>query len=57
MQLAEVVRVYQRSRSISDAGRTLFAVSRLARRTANDADRFQKYLARLELAWDNVRGA
>jgi transcriptional regulatory protein RtcR len=57
VQLAEVVRVCRRSRSISDAGRTLFAVSRLARKTANDADRLQKYLARFALDWDNVRGA
>jgi transcriptional regulatory protein RtcR len=56
VQLAEVVRVCRRSRSISDAGRTLFAVSRLARKTANDADRLQKYLARFGLGWDDVRG-
>ncbi len=54
VQLAEVVRVCQRSRSLSDAGRTLFAVSRLARKTANDADRLQKYLARFRLEWQDV---
>ncbi len=57
VQLAEVVRVCQRSRSLSDAGRTLFAVSRLARKTANDADRLQKYLARFGLDWDDVSHA
>ncbi len=57
VQLTEVVRVCRRSRSISDAGRTLFAVSRLARKTANDADRLQKYLARFALGWDDVRGS
>ena len=56
VQLAEVVRVCQRSRSLSDAGRTLFAVSRLARKTTNDADRLQKYLARFGLGWEDVRG-
>ncbi len=56
VQLAEVIRVCRRSRTLSDAGRTLFAVSRLARRTANDADRLQKYLARFDLAWEDVRG-
>ncbi|MBN8527344.1 MAG: RNA repair transcriptional activator RtcR, partial [Planctomycetes bacterium] len=44
VQLAEVVRICRASRSLSEAGRTLFAISRLARRTANDADRLQKYL-------------
>ncbi len=57
VQLAEVIRVCRRSRSLSDAGRTLFAVTRLARKTANDADRLQKYLARFDLHWDDVRQA
>ncbi|MCK6491603.1 MAG: RNA repair transcriptional activator RtcR [Planctomycetes bacterium] len=56
VQLAEVVRVCRRSRTLSEAGRTLFASSRLARRTANDADRLQKYLARFDLDWERVRG-
>ncbi len=54
VQLAEVVRVCRRSRSQSEAGRTLFARSRLARRTANDADRLQKYLARFDLDWETI---
>jgi len=54
VQLAEVVRVCRRSRSLSDAGRLLFAISRQARKTANDADRLQKYLARFELGWEDV---
>lgn len=57
VQLTEVVRVCRQSRSLSDAGRTLFAVSRLARKTANDADRLQKYLNRFGLEWDDVRHA
>jgi transcriptional regulatory protein RtcR len=55
VQLAEVVRVCRRSRSLSEAGRELFAVTRLARRTANDADRLQKYLARFGLDWAALR--
>jgi len=54
VQLAEVVRVCRRSHSLSDAGRTLFAVTRLARKTANDADRLQKYLARFDLSWEDL---
>jgi len=54
VQLAEVVRVCRRSRSISAAGRTLFAISRLGRKSPNDADRLQKYLARFDLTWDDL---
>jgi transcriptional regulatory protein RtcR len=50
------VLVCRQSRTLSEAGRALFAVSRLARRTANDADRLQKYLARFDLDWETVRG-
>ena len=56
VQLAEVIAVCRRSRSLSDAGRALFAVSRLERKHANDADRLQKYLARFSLTWEAVRG-
>ena len=49
VQLAEVVRVCRRARSLSAAGRELFAVTRQKRATANDADRLRKYLARFQL--------
>ena len=51
VQLAEVIRICRASRSVSDAGRVLFAVSRTGRKTANDADRLQKYLTRFGLTW------
>jgi len=54
VQLAEVVRVCRASRSLSDAGRTLFAASRRERKSKNDADRLRKYLARFELDWAAV---
>ncbi|HOX05698.1 MAG TPA: RNA repair transcriptional activator RtcR [Planctomycetota bacterium] len=57
VQLAEVVRVCRRSRSLSEAGRVLFEVSRCRRATANDADRLRKYLARFGLSWDGVVGS
>jgi transcriptional regulatory protein RtcR len=50
-QLAEVIRVCRRSKSLSEAGRGLFAVSRKRKRIANDADRLRKYLARFSLDW------
>ena len=54
IQLSAVIAICRRSRSLSDAGRTLYAVSRLGRKQANDADRLQKYLARFELSWAEV---
>ncbi|MCE9636694.1 MAG: RNA repair transcriptional activator RtcR [Planctomycetes bacterium] len=50
-QLAEVLRVCSRSRSLSDAGRALFAASRARKTSSNDADRLRKYLARWELTF------
>ncbi len=55
VQLAEVLRVCARSRSLSDAGRALFSVSRHRRSTTNDADRLRKYLARFGLAWQDTQ--
>jgi transcriptional regulatory protein RtcR len=51
VQLAEVLRVCAESRSLSDAGRTLFAESRKKRSSVNDADRVRKYLSRYGLGW------
>ncbi|HNN84490.1 MAG TPA: RNA repair transcriptional activator RtcR [Accumulibacter sp.] len=50
-QLNCVLEVCRRSASLSEAGRKLFAVSRLQKRQANDADRLRKYLARFGLDW------
>lgn len=57
VQLAEAIRVCRASRSLSEAGRTLFAASRLKRTSANDADRLRKYLARFGLDLEAVRAA
>jgi transcriptional regulatory protein RtcR len=56
VQLAEVVRVCKASRSLSAAGRVLFASSRARKATSNDADRLRKYLARFGLHYDQLRG-
>ncbi len=53
-QLADVIRVCRESRNMSSAGRKLFAVSRLAKKTSNDADRLRKYLVRFGLDWETV---
>ncbi|MCC5785145.1 MAG: RNA repair transcriptional activator RtcR [Phycisphaerales bacterium] len=54
VQLAAVVRVCRESRSMSDAGRALFAASRARRSSVNDADRVRKYLARHGLSWEQI---
>jgi transcriptional regulatory protein RtcR len=56
VQLAHVVAVCRRSRSLSEAGRSLFAMSRTRRASANDADRLRKYLARFGLEWSQLAG-
>jgi transcriptional regulatory protein RtcR len=54
VQLAEVVRVCRRSRSLSEAGRILFSASRSRRSSSNDADRLRKYLQRYGLEWGEL---
>jgi transcriptional regulatory protein RtcR len=54
IQLAEVLKVCSTARSLSEAGRILFSVSRQNRTTFNDADRLKKYLARFGLEWNNI---
>nr|WP_315379798.1 sigma 54-interacting transcriptional regulator [uncultured Sphingomonas sp.] len=56
VQLASVVQTCRSSRSLSEAGRALFAASRSRRSSANDADRLRKYLARFGLEWSAVAG-
>ena len=56
VQLREVVRVCRGSRTLSEAGRRLFAASRSRKASPNDADRLRKYLARFGVDWDATRG-
>ncbi|MGC1548417.1 MAG: RNA repair transcriptional activator RtcR [Rhodanobacter sp.] len=53
-QLREVVNTCRKAKSLSEAGRMLFAASRKRRSTTNDADRLRKYLARFDLTWEEV---
>jgi len=54
VQLAFVVETCRASRSLSDAGRKLFAASRAKRASTNDADRLRKYLARFGIDWRDL---
>lgn len=53
-QLEKVIDVCRKSTSLSDAGRQLFAVSRIKKQHNNDADRLKKYLAKFGLSWDLI---
>lgn len=57
VQLLEVLKVCRRSRSLSEAGRQLYAVSRTQRAQPNDADRLRKYLARFGLDWHELKAS
>ncbi len=46
----------RQSKSLAEAGRTLFAISRTQRKSTNDGDRLRKYLARFDLSWDRITG-
>ena len=54
-QLVEVIKVCRQSKSLSEAGRSLFAASRKRRNSSNDADRLSKYLAKFGLSWTNIQ--
>lgn len=55
VQLADVVSVCRAARSLSEAGRELFAASRARKASSNDADRLRKYLARFGLEFESLR--
>jgi transcriptional regulatory protein RtcR len=55
VQLADVLRVCQEARSLSAAGRILFAASRERRRSHNDADRLRKYLQKFAITWTDLQ--
>ncbi len=54
VQLSYVVEVCRGSRSLSEAGRKLYACSRLLKSKPNDADRLKKYLAKFGLSWGDM---
>jgi transcriptional regulatory protein RtcR len=55
VQLEDVLAVCKSARSLSAAGRELFAASRAERSSVNDADRLRKYLARFELDFAELK--
>lgn len=54
VQLEFVIEICRTARSLSEAGRILFAQSRAQRKSTNDADRLRKYLSKFGLDWAGV---
>ena len=54
IQLEGVIHVCKQSKSMADAGRRLFAISREQRQSTNDSDRVKKYLAKFGLTWADI---
>ncbi len=54
VQLAHVIGVCRESSTAADAAKRLFAVSRLAKKTANDSDRLSKYLVKFGLRFRDL---
>ncbi len=54
-QLEKVIAVCRESATLSEAGKKLFSVSRLQKKTANDADRLAKYLAKFSLTFAKTK--
>jgi transcriptional regulatory protein RtcR len=51
VQVAHVLDVCRKCRSLSEAGRQLFSASRGRKASTNDADRLRKYLNRFGIEW------
>ena len=54
VQLAEVIRVCRTSKSLAEAGRTLFNVSRTQRASNNDSHRLRVYLQKYGLSFNEL---
>lgn len=54
VQVAHVLDVCRRCRSLSEAGRQLFSASRGRKSSTNDADRLRKYLNRFGIEWSQI---
>jgi transcriptional regulatory protein RtcR len=57
LQLTSVISICRECKTLSEGGRRLFSVSRLAKNSSNDADRLRKYLSRFGLSWNDLVSA
>ena len=57
LQLSQVIRICQQSRSLADAGRKLFDKSRLLKTASNDSQRLRLYLKKYRLDFKTLSGS
>jgi transcriptional regulatory protein RtcR len=57
LQLAQVLQICKQATSLAEAGRTLFAQSRLRKSAANDSHRLKQYLAKYQLEFQQIKAA
>ena len=55
VQLKEVLKVCAECRNMSEAGRRLFAVSRLEKKSCNDSDRLARYLSHFGIHFSEIQ--
>lgn len=55
LQLRQVAETVAGSRSLADAGRKLYSVSRTQKKSSNDTDRLKKYLAGFGLSFEDLQ--
>jgi transcriptional regulatory protein RtcR len=55
VQLEDVLFVCLKTSSLAEAGRVLFARSRVEKKTTNDSDRLRKYLQSWGITWETLR--
>ena len=55
LQLEAVIATCRHSRTLAEAGRTLFDQSRTQRSAVNDTDRLRKYLLKFGLNWRDIQ--
>ncbi len=53
-QLIHVIKICSKAKTLSEAGRQLFNISRTQKARPNDADRLRKYLAKFSISWNEI---
>lgn len=57
LQLAQVLQICMQTSSLAEAGRLLFAQSRLKKSATNDSHRLKQYLAKYQLDFQHIKAA
>jgi transcriptional regulatory protein RtcR len=55
MQIEKVIDICKNSKNLANAGKLLYAQSRMKMATPNDSDRLRKYLAKFGISWSDLK--